>query len=278
LASYPALDVLFDSGPGAGALRDLLYAELDDFEPVAVQDLESGDGWRVFFRTTDRRDAARSSLVSSLGGHVLDLIPVEVDDEDWARRSQADLRSVRIGDIVIAPPWDAPPDPGAIIINPSTGFGTGHHATTRLCVELLQAIDVRGRRVLDIGTGSGVLAIVAARLGAAGVVAVDNDPDAIRNAHENVRRNHVESLLDVRLADLADVVDRADVLLANLTGALLAGQADRLDSLAAPAASAILSGFGPEDSHGIASAWTGWSVRDRRRDGDWAAVVLEKHS
>ena len=169
----------FASGPGAGALQDLLYAELDDHSPLAIQELEHPGGWRVFFRTVRERDAAHLALESSLGSHVVDLFPVSVEDEDWASRTQADLKAIRIGRLIIAPPWDsclatrnsqlasrdsqlAPRDPdldrGAsgevrdtdpdtitIVINPSTGFGTGHHATTRMCLELLQDNAVGGR-------------------------------------------------------------------------------------------------------------------------------------
>jgi ribosomal protein L11 methylase PrmA len=111
LGRYPALDVRFPAGPGAGALQDLLYAELDDFEPSAIHDLETGDGWRVFFRTAKSRDAALASLSTALGGHVLALTPAEVDDEDWARRSQAALTAVKVGRLIVAPPW-AVPEPG----------------------------------------------------------------------------------------------------------------------------------------------------------------------
>src|SRR6187402_1203870 len=99
LGKYPALDLTFAPGPGAGAFQDMLYAELDAFEPVAIQEYESGDGWRVFFRTAAQRDAARGALASEFGNALLDLVPQEVDDEDWARRSQASLKPVRVGRI-----------------------------------------------------------------------------------------------------------------------------------------------------------------------------------
>ena len=88
------------------------------------------------------------------------------------------------------------------------GFGTGHHATTRLCLELLQRIDVAGARVIDVGTGSGVLALAAWKLGAAGVTAVDNDPDALQNARDNIARNGGAGRIEVVQADLVDLAGR----------------------------------------------------------------------
>src|SRR6185295_15411863 len=206
------------------------------------------------------RDEAGATLQSAFGGHVLDLARLDVDDEDWARRSQADLKAITVGNIVVAPPWElrvpgcgvrdpgSGSDPGSriadpgivIVITPSMGFGTGHHATTRLCLALLQDTEVRGRRVLDVGTGSGVLAIAAAKLGAASVTAIDNDPDAIENARENIQANGVEDLVDLRVADLRHLAMTAEVLVANLTGAVLTAHAGALRAWVAPAGQAIL--------------------------------------
>jgi hypothetical protein len=86
----------------------MLYAELDPFEPVAIQEHDAGDGWRVFFRTAAMRDAARGALASEFGNALLDLVPQDVDDEDWARRSQASLQAIRAGRIIVAPPWEVP--------------------------------------------------------------------------------------------------------------------------------------------------------------------------
>src|SRR5207245_986936 len=152
----------------------------DDFDPSAIHDGDGGDRWRVFFGSRQQRDAASVSLAAMADVHVQ---RIEVPDEDWARRSQQDLRAIEAGRLIVAPPWDVPKGSvPLIIIEPSTGFGTGHHATTRLCLTLMQRLDLRGARVLDIGTGSGVLALAAWKLGAGDVVAVDNDPDALDNA------------------------------------------------------------------------------------------------
>ena len=108
------------------------------------------------------------------------------------------------------------------MIEPSTGFGTGHHETTRLCLLLMQRLDLRGARVLDIGTGSGVLALAAWKLGAGDVVAIDSDPDALDNARDNIARNGAAPSIDIIRDDLESLrIQRADVVLANLTGAVL---------------------------------------------------------
>ncbi len=279
-ATYPALDLRFSPGPGAGSLQDFLYAELDNFEPVAIHEHDAGDRWRVFFRTRGQRDGARDALRAEFGNALLDLSPIDVPDDDWARRSQADLKAVRVGRIIIAPPWDvrAPGPKGTrapdivIVIEPSMGFGTGHHATTRLCLELLQELDLAGRRVIDVGTGSGVLAIAAAKLGAASVLAVDDDPDALLNARENVARN--DASVDVREKDVAALdVPAADVVLANLTAAVLQRSAKALTGLAAPVGTIIVSGFAPDDLGRVSSALGCAVVRDVR-EGEWAAARL----
>jgi ribosomal protein L11 methyltransferase len=296
LASYPALDIFYLPSPDNLALLDLVYAELDAFEPSAIQDHESGDGVRVFFRRAEDRAAARSALQRAFGQRLTRLEPLDVDDEDWARRSQAGIAAVRAGRIVIAPPWDPAaagvnaqrPTPNSqssgfpaeadanlvIVIEPSMGFGTGHHATTRLCLELLQELDLAGRSVIDVGTGSGVLAIAAARLGAVSVVGIDNDPDALQNARENVDANGVTDIVALREADLSALdIPSADVVLANVTAAVIARYAALLRALAARGGHLIVSGFAPDELAAVSAA-VGVPVARARRDGDWCAAVL----
>ena len=154
------------------------------------------------------------------------------------------------------------------------GFGTGHHATTRLCLELLQEIDLCGRRVIDVGTGSGVLAIAAARLGASSVLAFDNDPDALLNARENVARNGTTTI-DVREADVMALdAPPAHVVLANLTAALLQRTAHTLRGRVAAGGIAIVSGFDPTELAGVCAAFGG-RVRRSVDEGEWVAASLE---
>jgi len=272
LAEYPALEIDFSSGDTS--LPDRLYALLDDFELSAIHDDDGGGPWRVFFRSSSARDAARAALASIDG---LTVSSLDVPDEDWARRSQENLRAIKAGNLLVAPPWDVPRSGSTpvIIIEPSTGFGTGHHATTRLCLLLLQRLELRGARVLDVGTGSGVLALAAWKLGAGDVVAVDNDPDALDNARDNIARNGAGPSIDIVRDDLDTLrIERADVVVANLTGAVLVRYAAELRSLAVEGGYLILSGFAPQDVAVIQTAFSGLTAIDVKTDGDWAAVAL----
>ena len=138
-------------------LSDLVSLALHDLTPAAVHETGSDESpvWRVFFTTTEARDAAGRFLMDQLGPAGLAVAPALVEDADWAARSQASLGHVRVGRIVVAPPWDVPQrladEEILIVIKPSMGFGTGHHESTRLCLGLLQQVDVRDRVVLDAG-------------------------------------------------------------------------------------------------------------------------------
>jgi ribosomal protein L11 methyltransferase len=233
----------------------------------------------VFFRTRAARDAATAALRDGFGDRLTAIEAVEVADEEWARRSQAGLRAVRVGRLTIAPPWDASAAESTdelILIDPSTGFGTGHHETTRLCLSLLQELDLANRRVLDVGTGSGVLAIAAARLGAPTVTAIDDDPDALRNAAENAALNGAVGDVSFVQADLAAFhAPPADVVTANLTGAVLVRHAGVLATLTADGGAIIVSGFAIAEGTEVAAA-IGGSIERRLHEGDWAALLLRR--
>ncbi len=128
-----------------------------------------------------------------------------VKEEDWAENWKQYYKPFRIGEHMVVKPtwesWNAQPGDLIIEIDPGMAFGTGTHETTAMCVSLIEAY-YRGGTLLDVGTGSGILAIAAARLGAKGIVAVDIDPDAVRVAKENVAHNGLENAIDVRKGDL----------------------------------------------------------------------------
>jgi ribosomal protein L11 methyltransferase len=171
---------------------------------------------------------------------------------DWHERWRAGLTPVRAGRWTVTPSWLAAGAPHELVIDPGQAFGTGHHETTTLCLEALDATPLEGRTLLDVGTGSGVLAIAAARSGAT-VTAVDTDTLAVEAATANADRNGVR--VTVAHGGVERVAGRAfDVVVANLDSATLATLASRLRDVLAPAGALIASGVGNERSDAVSSA------------------------
>jgi ribosomal protein L11 methyltransferase len=277
--TWPALDLSVCAGARPDPqLADRLALTLDDLPVLAVEDDGRGR-WRVYLADGAARESALGALRAALGP-VVDLEPVDVPDEGWALKVQRALGSVRAGRIVVAPPWEAEgpvagPGDVRVEIEPSMGFGTGHHQSTRLCLLLLQALPVEGRRVLDVGTGSGVLAIAAAKLGAAEVAALDHDDDAVRAARENAARNGVR--LSVALADLESVaVPPADIVLANLTALTLRRFRDRLVGLVAGSGVLVASGFTVDQVPLVEESLAPLAVTGRVEEDDWVALTLRR--
>jgi len=275
LRTWPAIDVVglppADSADAHAAVQgDLLEASLTDFDIEAI-DESSPAGWRVFFRTSAGRDRALRAITKQFPA--LTLTPTDVPDEDWAARSQASLKAVRVGNLIVAPPWDAPI---VVAIRPSMGFGTGHHATTRLCLSALQALDVKDSTVIDAGTGSGVLAIAASLLGAVNVRGIDDDEDAIHAAWDNLALNPA-AVVTLLVGDLRSTqLDAADIVFGNLTGGLLKAGADRIGALAGPHGKLILSGFQEDEETAVVGAFAGFAVDLRDEEDGWVCVTLKR--
>lgn len=270
--TWPALDI--------HPASDLLQAALVDYDVTAVDERSSED-WRVFFTIAGERDRAAAALKLEFPSITIESI--DVPDENWAARSQASLRAVRVGNIVVAPPWDVPAATGpggelVIVIQPSMGFGTGHHATTRLCIAALQRLNVAGRTVLDVGTGSGVLVIAASLLGASRSVGIDDDADAITAARENLELNP-QAEATVLVADLrATDVGSADIVIANLTGGLLISAALRLQDFVARGGSLVLSGLMAVEEQDVLAAFPTWTVEQRSEEDEWLCLTLQRSS
>jgi ribosomal protein L11 methyltransferase len=201
-------------------------------------------------------DAAGEARVRAIFGHATSEAVAPGWDEAWKRFH----RPVRVGPLWVGPPWERP-DPGAvaIVVDPGRAFGTGAHATTRLCLELL--VEAERGSVVDLGCGSGVLAIAAARLGFAPVVALDSDPAALAAARANVRANAVA--VEIRRVDvLADGLPRADLAVANIARDVVEALAARVR-----ARTLIASGYRPADVPYLPA----WRRLERREADGWAA-------
>ncbi|MGE0814780.1 MAG: 50S ribosomal protein L11 methyltransferase [Vicinamibacterales bacterium] len=297
---WPSLEVRSADVDEDGALESAVLSLLHDYEPLAVHDLhppplppggiwEPGApaldppptalAWRIAFAEASTRDAARHALGAIVPA--LSVTPLELGDDDWVARSQRALRAIEAGRFVVAPPWDVPGElaPGRtlIVIDPSMGFGTGHHQTTRLCLAALGETDVAGRAVLDVGTGSGVLAMAASFLGAREVRAVDIDPDALDAARRSAALNALPTPIDFSTADVLGAPSAAaDVVLANLTGALLVRAASALAGLVAPGGTLIVSGFVAAERAAVEQAFPDLAVAARPSEDEWGAAVLRR--
>ncbi|MDX1500109.1 MAG: 50S ribosomal protein L11 methyltransferase [Woeseiaceae bacterium] len=191
-------------------------------------------------------DALRADLAASLGLDVLPAHSIEaLGDRDWEREWLRFFEPMRFGKrLWICPGHAAAPDPGAVVVrlDPGLAFGTGTHATTALCLEWLDGIDVAGRTLLDYGCGSGILAIAALKLGAAGATAVDIDPQAVVATRSNARANGVAERL-AATTDAAGAGHDFDLVVANILAGPLIDLADHLLARTAPGCLLALSGI-----------------------------------
>jgi ribosomal protein L11 methyltransferase len=187
----------------------------------------------------------------------------DVSDQDWVRLTQSQFAPIHIGkNIWVVPSWHEAPDPDAIILelDPGLAFGTGSHPTTRLCMEWLEAHPAPGKTVLDYGCGSGILAMVAKKMGAGDVAGVDIDPQAIESANDNAARNHCE--VDFYLPDDFAVsakpqhaTGKFDIVVANILSSPLKVMAPMLAGRVAPNGALILSGVLARQAEEVAEAY-----------------------
>ena len=203
-------------------------------------------------------------------------------DGRWAEAWREHFRPLPLGRrLLVAPPWEAPPDGTrlTVVIEPGRAFGTGHHGTTAGCLEALELI-VEARapaRALDLGTGSGILAIAAARLGADSALGIDTDPDAIESANRNLTLN--PDVTNVRFGVAAvgsATLGTADIVLANLTGYLLVREAKTLLAAVRPSGTLVLSGLLEHEEQQVRCAFAGADLQHRQQEGEWIGLTFNR--
>jgi ribosomal protein L11 methyltransferase len=222
-------------------------------------------------------DELRSAL-APLG--VTHIVPTQVPEVDWVERFRAGFTAFEAGGFRIVPEWETPTqhDGETLRVDPGRAFGTGTHETTRLCLRGLRALAAERAlgRVLDVGCGTGLLAVAAHRLGARWVVGVDNDPEAGTSARAHAVLN--DCPLHVLLGDGGRPLRRAccDVLLANLMAPLLLARRDELLGLLAPGGVLLMSGLLVTDLPDVLAAYEPAGATLVTTDGEWAAVRLDR--
>lgn len=231
----------------------------------------------AFAKVSDVRDALGHLQAFGLGP-IGELVARSIDDKDWLESWKADFVPIRIGAFLVRPTWSeaVAGDAVELVLDPGMAFGTGLHPTTQQCLEALSTMSLEGKSALDVGTGSGILAIAAAKRGASPVVAVDTDVLAVDAARENAMRNGVA--IPVAEGTAADVPGRFDVVIANIVSPVLQSIAPHLAARLSGGGTLIVAGISApaEAATREAFAQARLEVLDRTERDDWVALALRR--
>ncbi len=308
---FPVVLVITSSDT-SDTFREQLIAVLADYPVVAIHEIDSSMHWAVSFGETGWNENSfdfelqrglpdstfpldvnwtqfpdRVELLAARAGKAVSAVfgdgvhcALTAPGTPWSvTHFEESHGRIQVGRIVVAPPWIFPDLDGTTLIvkiRPSTGFGTGHHPSTRLALALLQEIECEERHVLDVGTGSGVLAIAAARLGAGRVCAIDRDADALAAAADGVQRNAVKQRVELKKADISvDTLGEFDVVVANLEADQIHAWGSSLWRHVKPGGQLLLSGFWTTEWDAIAAVLPA-PPRRVEHEGGWAAAIVAR--
>jgi ribosomal protein L11 methyltransferase len=222
------------------------------------------------------REPDRSTLQRALVGAELASVPVP--EVDWVARFREGFRPFQVGRFLVAPRWEAQArSPGVLVVDPGRAFGTGTHETTRLCLESLEELAARRPlgRTLDLGSGTGLLAVAAERLGAGPVVASDVDPEATASSRLHAQLNGARVHVVRADGGRAFRPGSFDLVLANLMALLLIDRALEIRGLLAPGGALVVSGLLLDDVPPVRDAYAACGTPRERTLGEWAALVFE---
>jgi ribosomal protein L11 methyltransferase len=252
---------------------------------LGTETRDSGDGAKIigYYNGAVEESEIRAALVDALriynlaSSSLIELKVTEVADRDWLAEWKKEWRPVEVGRFIVAPPWSEIPsrsDRIVIRIEPGMAFGTGTHETTRLCLKAIEKY-FRGGSFLDVGTGTGILAIAAAKMFPhARLEAVDNDSDAVQIARENARLNGVGDQIIFRCGSVEEQTASADLVCANLTAPVIVDLLPLL--LGATCGRAVLSGI-LDSQVGMVERRLqelGVAILESEQDGEWIALVV----
>ena len=299
-ASELVADVLWNYTEGGVAV-------CDSADVIALQSGKNGIFWDYLdeslqevrtevlvkaFLTPERADEIPAIMqeIYACRDRAADLIPFgtledttrEIDGDDWIDVWKKHFRPIHLGRIVVVPEWieyERQEGEEIVLLDSNMAFGTGEHETTSMCVELLQTYCVSGKTVLDVGCGSGILGIAAAKLGAKACVLTDLDPIAVTSAKHNAEKNGVADRVSVYETNLTDgAAFQSDIVLANITAEILVLLAPAIPALLNEGGAVILSGIIADRLEKVRTAFeaVGLTVSEERRKGEWYALALRK--
>ena len=274
-------ELVLRSRPGQVDLLTGLLAE----QGFANSELRSQDSNEaelvIYLEAAGAAQAASRSraLTASLpAGMVTAAAPRQIDNSAWADNWKSFFPRLPIGKrLEVIPPWEqAAPDRDTVIINPGLAFGTGQHATTRCCLELLDLCLRAGDSVADVGCGSGVLALAALRMGANSALATDNDPVAVTTTLENARLNSLEAGLEARVCDGPPSGGLYDLVFANILASTLVHMQAALTRCVAPGGRLVLSGIDDERLPIVQTAFIkpGWTTLHCLQHDGWSSIAI----
>ena len=262
-----------------GTHRDAVVAALFAAGAQGVQEI--GDQLVTLLADESKADEVTCGVLAASPDASIETEPTP--QVDWSERWKSALHAHQLGPLFIAPPWLAHGHDveHSVIIDPGMAFGTGEHATTRGVIRLLPTVLRPGDRVADLGAGSAVLSIAAAKLGAAHAFAIELDPDAIGNAEENVARNGVADRVTVLEGDaevLLPLVAPVNVVVANILSSVLLALLPAIALALAPGGRAILSGILREERREILDALQsgGWRLDREDVEDIWWSVAVSQ--
>ena len=277
-------------------ISDFLLGATESAVEIGVDDHDGRQCLHINLAQADLEEGQRRQIIRQVGDYLAELANIfqvhepslavsEYAEEDWGSSwKQHFVPFAIVPGLVIAPTWEqyrAAPGEQVIVMDPGMAFGTGHHATTSLCLALVREVVAGGGggRVLDVGTGTGILAMAAALFGAARVLAIDNDPLAVAAAGENVARNHLAPVVEVSGVALEELTDAYSLVVANIIHDTLVEMAGTLDRLVEPGGALVLSGIlQGEQTENIVRSFSALGfapVRIERR-AEWSALLLRK--
>ena len=280
----PLSEIFHRYGEGGVAIEQPGGFNPDEGETPPVPDKVTIKTYLPMDATTQDRRAridAAARLIASFA-QISEIRERVASEDEWRDSWKEFFHPLRIGrGIVICPTWrecETEPGDAVVRLDPGMAFGTGHHPTTRMCLEALESAVSPGDRVLDLGCGSGILSIAAAKLGAASVAGFEIDAAAVRSARANVEANGAGDRVEIVRGTLpsAKAPPQAfDLALANISARVVTDMAAHITACLAPGGTLIASGVIEAHLDGVIAALesAGATVRERTMDGDWAALA-----
>lgn len=234
----------------------------------------------------DQLESHLGELASIFGVTEATISWERIEDQDWSSNWKVHFKPFTITEgLVIAPTWEeytATENEQVIVMDPGMAFGTGHHATTSLSLDFIRKIlaTKSKQRVLDVGTGTGILGMAAALFGAVRVLGIDNDPEAVRAASENVTLNNLNTIMEVSLKPLLALDERFDLIVANIIHDVLITMTDTFSTLLKQGGNLVLSGIlhGKQEEN-IIAVYTGcgFTLTEKKQEEEWAALHFTKN-